>query len=274
MLKGKAGVITGAAGGIGSAVAKSWIENGAKVICADINLKKVADLCHTLSETYPGAAIPMRVDVSNKDDIKSLVSKCVDKFGAINLYYSNAAILPKKSTITEEQEGDVEKVMRINALAGYYAIKYASSEMLKQNSSQGLCSIILTGSIAAMRADQTPLSYTASKGALMSMVPRANDELQMSGIRVNAVVPGGVNTDMFWSVAKDLFNNGLELKNYDMARFPTIEPKEIANIVTFLASDISSAIKGQAIIADGGMSQSMGSQPYPTKMKKKVRSKL
>ena len=123
------------------------------------------------------------------------------------------------------------------------AIKYASESMLRYNKPGRKCSIILTGSIAALRADHTPLGYTASKGALLSMVARANDELQVKGIRVNAVVPGGVNTDMFWGVANSLTEQGLHLRGYDMKRWPIIEPEEIGNVVTFLASDLSSAVK-------------------------------
>lgn len=267
MLKGKTGVITGAGSGIGASTALQWIENGAKVVCADIDFDAVEKVSKNLNERFPGSSVPLKVDVSKKSDVMAAVKCCVDSFGSISLYFSNAGVLPMNTEIGQQSDVEFERILKVNLLGTYFAIKYASQAMIETVTETNFCSIIATGSIAALRADYTPLGYAASKGAILSMVTRANDELQLKGIRVNAVVPGGVMTKMFFGVAEGLSNKGLMLKGYDKRRFPPIEPEAIANVVTFLASDKSSAIKGQAIIADGGMSQSMGSQPYPKKIK-------
>ena len=153
------------------------------------------------------------------------------------------------------------RTLQVNTLGPFLAIQ-AASEAMKQTG--GGC-IIVTSSIASIRADLTPLQYAASKGALLSMVISANDRLLLDNIRVNAVLPGGVMTDMVAGVAKDLDDQGLFLKGFDFKRYPHAEPEQIANVVCFLASDEASLIKGQAVVADGGMANSMGSQPLPQK---------
>lgn len=163
------------------------------------------------------------------------------------------------------------RTMAINTLGPFMAIKYASEAMKK---TAGMGSIIVTSSIASIRADLTPIQYAASKGAVLSMVIAANDRLLLDNVRVNAVLPGGVMTNMVMGVAKDLDDQDLELKGYDAKRFPYIETDQIASIVLFLASDESIPIKGHSLVADGGMANSMGSQPPPQKKVKKVKAKI
>ena len=162
------------------------------------------------------------------------------------------------------------RTMAINTLGPFMAIKYAS-EAMKKTSGGG--SIIVTSSIASIRADLTPVEYAASKGALLSMVIATNDRLLLDNVRVNAVLPGGVMTNMVMGVAKQLHDEGLELTGYDAKKFPYIEAEQIASIVLFLASDESIPIKGHSLVADGGMANSMGSQPPPQKKQEKPAAK-
>ena len=140
---------------------------------------------------------------------------------------------------------------------------------MKRTAGQG--SIILTSSIASIRADITPLQYAASKGALNAMMVSANDRLLADKVRVNCVLPGGVMTNMVMGVAKDLDEQQIDVK-VDFDRYPHSEPEEIAAAVTFLASDESSSVKGHSLVVDGGMSQSMSSQ-WVTKRKPKKAGK-
>ena len=193
-------------------------------------------------------------------DVKATVDICVQKFGRIDVYFANAGVLGRFVPISEETEESFMRSFAINTLGPFMAIKYAS-EAMKRTAGGG--SIITTASIAAIRSDLTPLQYAASKGALLSLVISANDRLLMDNVRVNAVVPGGVLTGMAMGVAKDLDDQGLILPNFDPNRYIFIQPEQIASIVLFLASDESIPIKGQASVADGGMANSMGSQPHP-----------
>jgi len=118
--------------------------------------------------------------------------------------------------------------------------------------------IVCTASIAALRADVTPLEYAASKGAVISMVRSSADRLLGTGIRVNCVVPGGVVTSITTQVAMEMDARGQSLKGYDMEAFPPADPTAVAKVVRFLACEDSEFVNGQAIVADGGMSNSMG----------------
>merc|ERR1711907_723489 len=144
------------------------------------------------------------------------------------------------------------RALKVNTLGAFFAIKHASAAMEDGGS------IIVTASIAAIRADVTPLEYAASKGAVISMVRASADRLLGDGVRVNCVVPGGVVTNITSQVAMEMDERGQSLKGYDMEAFPPADPFEIGKVVRFLASEDSSFINGQAIVADGGMSNSMG----------------
>lgn len=205
--------------------------------------------------------------MSKVEDCKKTVDICVSTYGRIDVYFSNAGVLGRYIPISEETEESFMRTLQINTLGPFMAVKYAS-EAMKKTAEGG--SIIITSSIASIRADLTPIQYAASKGAILSTVIAMNDRLLLDKVRVNAVLPGGVLTPMVMNVAADLDRQGLELKGYDAERFPYIQPEEIASVVLFLASDESSCIKGHALVADGGMANSMGSQPPPTKKKPKV----
>lgn len=248
-LAGKCAIVTGAASGIGRATALEMAARGAKVVCSDINEEDVQETAAEINDEHPGCAVAVRADVSSAKDTQALVQACKDAFGKVDVYFANAGILPKLVPIKDEDEEQFMRTMAVNTLSVFLAIKHAG-EAMKEHGEGG--SIVCTASIAAMRSDLTPLQYAASKGAVLAMIKSANDRLLLDNVRVNAVVPGGVMTPIVMGVAQGLEEQGLILQGYDMARFPPIDPSEIAAIVCFLASDDSKAIKGQAVIADGG----------------------
>ena len=190
------------------------------------------------------------------------------QFGQVDILFANAGVMQKMVPIKDETEESFAQTLQVNTMGVFMAIKYASEAMKKV----GGGSIVVTASIAALRADRTPLQYAASKGAVLSLVTSANDRLSFDNIRVNAVLPGGVNTDIVRGIFMQMEEEDVELPNYDYKRFPPIDPEDVAKAVMFLASDDSENIKGHALVVDNGMVQSMGSQPYPAK-KKKRRSK-
>ena len=266
-LQDKCCVVTGGGGGIGAATCKKFVQEGAKgVVVADINLEAAEETAKEINDEFPGKALAIKVDVSKPEGAQASIDACVAKFGRLDVYFANAGILGKFVPIAEESHASFERTLQVNTVGPFLAIKHASEAMKKTGGGV----VILTSSIASIRADLTPLQYAASKGALLSLVISANDRLLLDNVRVNAVLPGGVMTGMVAGVAKDLDDQGLFLKGFDFKRYPHAEPEQIANVVAFLASDESSAIKGQCIVADGGMANSMGSQPLPQKKKKET----
>jgi len=200
-------------------------------------------------------ALALQGDVSNEADVKASVERCVAAFGRIDSYFANAGIMPKYAAIEDTTEESFMRCMRINTLGPFFAIKHASAAM-QEAGEPG--SIVCTASIAAIRADVTPLEYSASKGAVIAMVRSSADRLLGTGVRVNCVVPGGVVSNITQQVAMEMDERGQSLKGYDMEAFPPADPTEIGKVVRFLASEDSAFINGQAIVADGGMSNSMG----------------
>lgn len=192
----------------------------------------------------------------------------MEKFGQVDILFANAGMMEKMVPIKDETEETFRKTLEVNTMGVFMAIKYASEAMKKS----GGGAIVVTASIAALRADRTPLQYAASKGALLSLVTSANDRLSFDNIRVNAVLPGGVNTNIVMGIFQQMEEEEVHLPHYDYKRFPPIDPEDVAKAVMFLASDDSANIKGHALVVDNGMVQSMGSQPYPVK-KKKLTSK-
>jgi len=236
-LEGKYAIVTGAASGIGRATAIKFAHEGAKgVLCGDINIADAASTAAEINESYPGCAIALKVDVSCEKNTREMVDLCMEKFGGVDVYFSNAGVMPKYVEISDESEEAFMSTLRINTLSSFMAIKYGS-EAMKKTGRGG--SIICTASIAAMRSDLTPLQYTASKGAILAMVTSANDRLLLDNIRINALVPGGVMTPLYLSVAQGLQDQGLDMSHYDVKRYPPIDPEEIAEVVAFLASDVS-----------------------------------
>mmetsp|Transcript_18532 Transcript_18532/g.22677 ORF Transcript_18532/g.22677 Transcript_18532/m.22677 type:complete len:281 (+) Transcript_18532:129-971(+) len=270
-LVGKCGIVTGGGNGIGEATAFYMARNGAKVVVADLDGDAAAQTAEDINAVFPNSAVAIKSDVSSVDDNKSMIDLCEKTFERVDFFFANAGVLRKFVPIAQETEEQFLQTLQINTMSAFMGIKYASEAMKKV----GGGSIICTSSIAAIRADLTPLQYAASKGAVLSLVQSANDRLLLDNVRVNAVLPGFVGTQLMMTVPSALSEQGLTLPGYDIKRFPPIEPEAIAKIVTFLASDDSGPIKGQAIVADGGMSQSMGSQPYPKKkIKKNKKAKL
>jgi len=140
--------------------------------------------------------------VSQAIDVRATVDTCVRSFGKIDVYFANAGILGRFVPVSEETEESFLRTLGVNTLGPFMAIKYAAAAMANNPVKGG--SIVCTASIAAMRADLTPLQYAASKGAVLSLVKSANDRLLLDKVRVNAVVPGGVLTPIVMGVAKDL----------------------------------------------------------------------
>nr|XP_019044146.1 2,4-dienoyl-CoA reductase [Kwoniella bestiolae CBS 10118]OCF23076.1 2,4-dienoyl-CoA reductase [Kwoniella bestiolae CBS 10118] len=272
-LKGKVGVITGVGpeSGIGTAAAKLFAREGAKhIYLGDYDDTALPNLKKWLESTYPPTKITiLKADAASPPTISTLISQVIEENGHLDFFFANAGvsqIRPRPVSAIDEKE--FEEVMRINALGVFVAIKYASEAMKIISPEKGKSvpggSIILTASIAGLKANAGPIPYSASKAAVVSMAQTAAYDLSGYNIRVNALCPGLIETDM----TRGMFTLAEAAGKSD--KMGVLNPahrqglgSEVAQVALFLASDDSSYVNGQAIPIDGGLSSGV---PY-AKMK-------
>jgi 3-oxoacyl-[acyl-carrier protein] reductase len=246
-LKDKVVLVTGGSRGIGSAICESFAREGASVAFNYLNSKdKAEDLAAYLQMTYGTKALAFSADMSSEPDILSLIASVEQSLGSIDILVNNAAICP--SGLIASYTTEVwEKTFATNVTGMFIATREVVSR-LQTRQTRG--SIVNIASQAAFRGSTTGhLPYDSSKGAMISFTVGLAREVSASGIRVNAVAPGLVRTEMVaktWEERKERY-----LQNIPIHRIA--EPQEIADIVVFLASDKASYITGATIDASGGM---------------------
>ena len=244
-LDGKVAVVTGGCSGIGLATVKRFLEEGAKVVVGDLD--DVAG--EALAEEIGGAYV--HCDVAAKDDVDRLFATAKEKFGRLDIAFNNAGISPPEDDSILDTDLDAwRRVQEVNLTSVYLCCKAALPYMLEQKSG----SIINTASfVAVMGAATSQISYSASKGGVLSMTRELGVQFARDGIRVNALCPGPVNTPLLKELfAKDEERAARRLVHVPMGRFG--EPEEMANAVLFLASDESSFMTASTFLVDGGIS--------------------
>ena len=241
-LKNKVAVITGAANGIGYAIAERYIAEGAKVMLCDIDaeaLKKAASRLKAPSEV---------ADVGLKPDVDRLVRRTVETFGRLDILVSNAGVVSTGVGFLDLPEDEFDRVLRVNLKSQFLCGQAAAKQMVMQG--QGGV-IINMSSVNARLAIPTQVAYTVSKGGSGQLTNVMAVALSEHGIRVNAIGPGTILTEL----AKAAALSSEEARNRVLSRTPLRrfgEPSEVAGVAVFLASDDSSYVTGQTIYPDGG----------------------
>ena len=240
-LAGKVAVVTGGCSGIGLATVRRFAEEGAMVVIGDLNDALGAQVAQEVAGTY------VHTDVASKEDVDRLFKTAVDTYGKLD----NAGISPPDDDSILDTDLDAwRRVQEVNLTSVYLCCKAALPYMLAQKSG----SIINTASfVAVMGAATSQISYSASKGGVLSMTRELGVQFAREGIRVNALCPGPVNTPLLKELfAKDEERAARRLVHVPMGRFG--EPEEMANAVLFLASDESSFMTASTFLVDGGIS--------------------
>lgn len=244
-LEGKVAVVTGGCSGIGLATVRRFAQEGATVVVGDLdetNGPRIAD-------EVGGAFV--RCDVVSKTDVDTLFETAKKRFGAVDVAFNNAGISPPDDDSILDTELEAwRRVQEVNLTSVYLCCKAALPYMLEQ----GKGSIINTASfVAVMGAATSQISYSASKGGVLSMSRELGVQFARRGVRVNALCPGPVNTPLLRELfATDEERAARRLVHVPMGRFG--EPEEMANAVLFLASDESSFITASTFLVDGGIS--------------------
>ncbi|MCP5184348.1 MAG: SDR family oxidoreductase [Pseudomonadales bacterium] len=251
MLDGKRIIITGAGSGIGRASALLAAAEGASVLAVDI--ADGVDETAAMIASRGGRALALRADVSNEDAVRGFVTACVDSFGGIDGIYANAGVSGGRRTITELTVEDWQRTLAVNTIGVFLAVKHTIPHFTQQ----GHGSIVCTASVAGLRANAGGVDYSASKAGVISIVQTCAYQLYGTGVRINAICPGLIETGMTRPAFERARERGTEHRIGQIN--PTRrygQPAEIAEMACFLLSDRASYVNGQAIPVDGGLSAS------------------
>lgn len=247
-LDGRVAIVTGAASGIGYATAERFVREGCRVMAADIDVEKGERAIADLEKL--GDARFQKVDVGKRLDVHNLVAATVDAFGDIDILVSNAGVVHGADFLDVTEE-DFDRVMRVNLkgvfLTGQAVARYMVDKV-KNGGAPG--TIVNMSSVNAVFAIANQVPYSISKGGVNQLTKVMALSLAPHGIRVNAVGPGSIMTDLLASVASDPAAKNRILSRTPLGRIG--DPGEIAAIAAFLASDDASYMTGQTIYADGG----------------------
>jgi NAD(P)-dependent dehydrogenase (short-subunit alcohol dehydrogenase family) len=249
-LEGKRAIVTGAASGIGRASALLFAREGAAVLAVDRTRDTVEATVEQITAAG-GRALAMVADTGSEPEVQAYVARALAEFGGLDVVYANAGISGGMVPLFEQTVEHWQEILRVNLIGSFLALKHAGRHMVKQGSG----SIVCTASVAGLRANAGGNPYSASKAGIISLVQTAANSFFGSGVRVNAICPGLIETGM----TKPIFDYARERGTVDkigqlnpLGRFG--EPHEIAALAAFLASDEASYINGQAIAVDGGLS--------------------
>lgn len=249
-LEGKRAIVTGAGSGIGRASALLFAREGAAVLAVDKTRDAVEQTAAQIAAAG-GRAVAMAADAGSEAEVQAYVARALAEFGGLDVVYANAGISGGLVPLFEQTVEHWQEILRVNLIGPFLALKHAGQHMVKQGSG----SIVCTASVAGLRANAGGNPYSASKAGIISLVQTAANSFFGSGVRVNAICPGLIETGMtkpIFDYAKARGTAGNLGQLNPLGRYG--EPQEIAAMAAFLASDEASYVNGQAIAVDGGLS--------------------
>jgi NAD(P)-dependent dehydrogenase (short-subunit alcohol dehydrogenase family) len=251
-LEGRVALVTGAASGIGRASAKLFAAEGAKIVAVD-RAGEVEATAKAIKDAG-GTALAIQCDASAEAEIAAAVDTAVKNFGTLDVAFANAGVSGGLKPFFELEAADWSQVLQVNLIGAFLCVKHAARVMMPK----GKGSIICTASVAGLRSGAGGGPYSASKAGVISLVLTGANYLAGTGVRMNAICPGLIETGM----TKPIFDYARSKGSADkigqlnpLRRYG--EPDEIAHMALFLASDDASYVNGQAIAVDGGLSSSL-----------------
>ena len=245
---GKSVIVTGAASGIGRAMTGLFAGEGAKVLAVDL-----ADELESAVSGIAGVTT-MRGNAGFEADVAAMVETAIARNGGLDVFCANAGVSGGRAGLFEQTAEDWEALLRTNLVGPFLAIKYGTQAML--DAGKPGC-IVCTASVAGLRAGAGGPAYSASKAGVINLVQSAAQQLTGTGIRVNAICPGLIESGMTRGIYEAARKNGREemIGQLNPMRRGG-EPIEIANAAAYLASDAASYVNGHALVVDGGLSTS------------------
>ncbi len=244
LLEGKVAVITGAARGIGKAIALKFASEGANIAFTDLVIDEIGEATQKEIEAFGVKAKGYASNAANFEETHAVVAEIVNDFGRIDILVNNAGIT-KDGLMVRMGESQWDAVLNVNLKSAFNFIHACTPVMMKQRSGN----IINMASVVGVHGNAGQCNYSASKAGLIGLAKSIAQELGSRGIRANAIAPGFIITDMTAKLSEDV--KAEWCKKIPLRRGGT--PEDVANIATFLASDLSSYVSGQVIQVDGGM---------------------
>ena len=249
-LDGKTAVVTGAAGVIGRATTELLAQRGARIVAVDRRREDLEDAIKGLPAS--AEALAVAADVSDEDEVADYVRAAVDRFGTIDVFYNNAGVEGEVKPITQYPLDTFRRVLDVNVVGVFLGMKHVLPVMLKQNKG----SIINTASIAGLMGSPQIAVYSASKHAVIGLTKSAAWECTGTGVRVNCVCPGMIDSRMLSAILAGRSTGNAPMPQEKIVeRIPARrlgQASEVASIVAFLASDEASYVSGSAYTVDGG----------------------
>ena len=249
-LAGKAAVITGGGGGIGSATGVSMGRAGARVLLVDVDAQRLEVAAEAVRAT--GAEVRTHVaDVTSSAAVRGYVAAAVDAFGTVDVLFNNAAIIGPIGALAEYDEDAFDRIIAVDVRGVFLGLRHVLPIMVAQRSG----SIINTGSLSSERGLPGTPAYNAAKHAVLGLTRSAAAEVAHFGVRVNAVLPGMIDTPMLAEVASGFADPDAARRAAEgvSPQGRLGRPEEVAEVVTFLASDAASLVNGVAWPVDGGI---------------------
>nr|WP_294516845.1 glucose 1-dehydrogenase [uncultured Rhodopila sp.] len=254
---GKVALITGAGNGIGRAAAIGFATHGAKVVIVDRD-EAAGEATTGIVRQQGGDALFVAADVTRSGDVRNYVRLALDRYGAIDCFHNNAGIEGSVAPTHQYDEEMFDRVMAVNVKGVFLGLRHVLPVMIEQ----GRGAVVNTSSVAGLVASPGMPAYVASKHAVIGLTKTAAGEVARSGVRVNAICPGPIDTRMIHSLEAmlnpdDPASVGSRYQsNIPIGRYGTAE--EVANLVIFLSSDLASNITGAQYVVDGGRTATGG----------------
>ena len=256
--KGKVALITGAGNGIGRAAALGFAARGAEVVAVDLDAAAAERTVASIKQ-QGGTGFAHRADVTKSAEVQAYVKASLDAYGRIDCFFNNAGIEGKVAPTAEYDEAVFDQVINVNVKGVFLGLRHVLPVLLRQKAG----AVVNTASVAGLVATPGMSAYVASKHAVLGLTKAAAGEVARSGVRVNAVCPGPIDTRMIHSLETQLnpgdpnsvgdrYRASLPLGRYGTA-------DEVANVVLFLCSDLAGNVTGAHYVIDGGRSATGGS---------------
>ena len=245
-LADRTAIVTGAARGIGAACSRAFAEHGARVVMADVLTEACTAAAESISEDTGADTLVVRCDVSKESDCESLLASCIERFGQCDILLNNAGVIVPGS-ILNASTADFDRVLAVNLRGPFLLSRAVANHMVDQGIHGTIINMSSTNAVVTI-PDQ--LAYATSKGGVGQLTKVMAMELAAHDIRVNAIGPGSISTDMLNVVMQDESSRRRILSRTPMGRAG--DPSEIASVAVFLASDYASYVTGQTIYPDGG----------------------